>query len=315
MPDLRPSLHPAVAPVALRALLTGGPVDGRVVAVFPHAIYATVDTPTLVRRDVGEIATVVAVVTSDGIAQPNALIIRATAADLPFEGVTVGAPVRLGGGRVVVGSTTVVAAARWSERRPMLGSVDLAALVSGSGLLSAARRSDESADHAVETRRDRLAVALASDDLPAVVVAARDLVGLGSGLTPSGDDVLAGLLAGGRALARACGDAALDDLLLGLWRGIAPDLQERTTAISAALLGHAAAGEMTARAAAVTVALATGRGLAEAHAALLAVGHRSGADLASGLELAAVTVAHRARSTAAATAEHATPQTTAGDRR
>ena len=65
---------------------------------------------------------------------------------------------------------------------------------------------------------------------------AERLVGLGPGLTPSGDDYLGGML----VALRACGRAAQAD---SLWRWLKPRLSGRTSAISAAHLAAAAAGE------------------------------------------------------------------------
>jgi hypothetical protein len=62
------------------------------------------------------------------------------------------------------------------------------------------------------------------------------LVGLGPGLTPSGDDYLGGILVALRQLGRAAQAEAL-------WRWLQPRLAERTSAISAAHLVAAAAGE------------------------------------------------------------------------
>jgi hypothetical protein len=63
-----------------------------------------------------------------------------------------------------------------------------------------------------------------------------ELIGLGPGLTPSGDDYLGGVLIGLRWLGRG---AHADSL----WRWLAPRLAQRTSAISAAHLAAAAAGE------------------------------------------------------------------------
>jgi uncharacterized protein DUF2877 len=83
-----------------------------------------------------------------------------------------------------------------------------------------------------------LVVALeAGDRTQAAEVAAR-LVGLGPGLTPSGDDVLVGIEAALRALARpSAGFLAL----------AMDDVEWRTTAVAATLLRHAAAGEFAER--------------------------------------------------------------------
>ena len=62
------------------------------------------------------------------------------------------------------------------------------------------------------------------------------LVGLGPGLTPSGDDYLGGVMVALRLLGRGAQADAL-------WRWLEPRLLERTSAISAAHLAAAAAGE------------------------------------------------------------------------
>jgi len=66
--------------------------------------------------------------------------------------------------------------------------------------------------------------------------AAEQLIGLGPGLTPSGDDYFAGML----VALRAAGSGAQAELL---WRWLQPRLADRTSALSAAYLAAAAAGE------------------------------------------------------------------------
>ena len=65
---------------------------------------------------------------------------------------------------------------------------------------------------------------------------AEQLIGLGPGLTPAGDDYLGGMLVALRLAGRAMQAE-------GLWRWLQPRLKERTSAISAAHLAAAAAGE------------------------------------------------------------------------
>jgi hypothetical protein len=65
---------------------------------------------------------------------------------------------------------------------------------------------------------------------------AEGLIGLGPGLTPSGDDYLAGMLVALRAFGRP---TQADSL----WRWLAPRLPGRTSAISVAHLAAASAGE------------------------------------------------------------------------
>jgi hypothetical protein len=120
---------------------------------------------------------------------------------------------------------------------------------------------------------------------PGLTAAVLDLLGRGPGLTPAGDDLLAGLLVG------LAGRPDLRDPVAAAVLGAAP---RRTSWLSAELLSHAAQGRAAPAVVAVADALA-GYGdddaLPHALPALLAVGHTSGAALARGLLLAADTVA------------------------
>ena len=113
----------------------------------------------------------------------------------------------------------------------------------------------------------------------------RPLLGLGPGLTPAGDDLLAGLLVG---------LAGRPDLRDPLAAAVARHAPQRTTWLSAELLRLAADGYAAPAVVAVADALA-GHGpddaLRAALPALLSVGHTSGAALARGLLLAADTLA------------------------
>jgi hypothetical protein len=120
----------------------------------------------------------------------------------------------------------------------------------------------------------------ARDQLPALALArlaagdpdaVPDLVGRGDGLTPVGDDVLAGWLVTARATGRE---------ISAMTAAVRAQLH-RTTSLSATLLRHAADGEAIAP---FRTAVATGD--ADAVAGLLAVGHTSGAGMLLGATLA-----------------------------
>jgi len=104
----------------------------------------------------------------------------------------------------------------------------------------------------------------------AVPTEVEQLLGLGPGLTPSGDDYLGGAMVALHALAR-------DKQAQALWRWLQPRVAARTSAISAAHLAAAAEGEAHE---------ALHRVLQEpspaAFAALSAVGHCSGWDALAG---------------------------------
>ena len=106
---------------------------------------------------------------------------------------------------------------------------------------------------------------------------ARAIGGLGPGLTPAGDDTLAGIL----LIARARGGEAAEDGLVAVARGVA------TTSVASAFLEWAARGQTVEPAHDLLVAIAAGDApAAAAHlSALLRIGHTSGADLAYGLHL------------------------------
>lgn len=113
------------------------------------------------------------------------------------------------------------------------------------------------------------------------------LVGLGEGLTPSGDDVLVGVLAGLDAAREAPGDATAlrARLCAALERGTS-----RTTRLAAQMLDAAGAGFYAEPVLGVLETLALSkpdaRALERAVASLLAVGHRSGGDTLRGISAA-----------------------------
>jgi hypothetical protein len=124
-----------------------------------------------------------------------------------------------------------------------------------------------------------LAAAYRADDHDAVRRASRTLLGLGGGLTPSGDDLVGGALFG-RLLVAA--DAAR-------WRTVGAELAvealRASHVISAALLADLVAGASFAPLHATAEALARGDDAAalESAGVLAALGHSSGWDMLTGL--------------------------------
>lgn len=122
-----------------------------------------------------------------------------------------------------------------------------------------------------------VAVAAAGAAAGAPDAAVRSLVGRGAGLTPSGDDALAGLL----LVAHATGSLP----------GLAPAVRARlaaTTAVSGALLDAAADGYAAPAVVTIVDAVLDGDAAATAAAllAVLAIGHTSGRDLVTGVAAA-----------------------------
>lgn len=112
-----------------------------------------------------------------------------------------------------------------------------------------------------------------------------ELVGRGPGLTPSGDDVLAGALVAAHAVAHPL----LADWCERTRRALAT---RSTTAVSRGLLQHALAGWTVPQLADYLEAVCGDRATREAaRARLLAVGHSSGTALAAGADHALATAA------------------------
>lgn len=119
--------------------------------------------------------------------------------------------------------------------------------------------------------------ALARGDVGAAVGPTVGLIGLGVGLTPSGDDYLVGLL----AVLGATADPTRHELAAA----VAAHAPARTTAAGAAALVHAARGEFAERMHDLLIALAAGRSdrLASSIERAMAYGSTSGGDTLVGV--------------------------------
>lgn len=255
---------PAAVSERSARLVQGAPRHATVLAAFPTALYL----------QVGGHADVLPVVTRDGLRLPTAL---AVATSLPTVGwgAQPGDSVIVGGGDVHLPGVTVRAVRTWRPQPARRGS---AAVVGGHlATLPLPWRAPARA----------LARVLLSDQATPYLLAKRvgTLVGAGPGLTPSGDDVLCGVLLGLRLHPR--GSAAL---VADLWREVQPRLTA-TTSLSASLLREAADGYAAEPVALLLQRLAAVGSLRSGEAAtlsdaargVLAIGHTSGADLLGGL--------------------------------
>jgi hypothetical protein len=258
---------------------------------------------------------VLAVLCHDAVRLPCGLLLPATSAELPLTSLARASPGPSGdfmiGDHTVswtgaAGPVVVRAVREWAPARPPRGQVAASALAAVRAALGPGephpgdrqQRVDEcpvavaravvsghpwaevDADSGVGARLLADLAGAAGDPDASSAVAAR-LLGHGPGLTPSGDDLLAGFLIGAAAFGV---DASALRHAIGV---LAP---ARTTALSAALLRHAARGECIDELAAVAAVL-TGQPSALAvrqqAGRLLSVGHSSGAALALGLVIAA----------------------------
>ena len=255
--DVPVAVSTAVAP------LLHAPAAGTVLARFPAAAY--------VRLDGGA---VLALVTSDGLRLPCALVVAAGSTSSPFAGTAPGVAAAVGDGVLELDGVRYRPVRTWAPRERTGGRLQPAAVAELEGRLPPAPHVGETARR-LHAGTARLGDGLRTGD--GLAGAADALVGLGPGLTPAGDDVLAGVLV-------TC--VQLGHPLPAL----AARVRQRagaTTALSADLLRHAAGGRAAPPVLGLLDALVGTRPVGPALADLLAVGSSSGHDTATGVLLAA----------------------------
>jgi hypothetical protein len=276
-PSRAASAVPASASTGVAELLRGPVRPARVLTSLPSAVYLQVTT------DRG--ADVVGVLTSDAARLPLGCVLFRPSNGRPLVALPAGAPAEVGGGRIVVGDLAVSAAAWW-DPRPKLPSLRPALLPEGVRQLRTALYGE--GPHSAFNLPGlpggpggplaALRGAVRRADLDAALRTATRLVGLGPGLTPAGDDVMAGTMAGLVLL----GHPAAERFSGGVYALTAG----RTTELSRALLRHAMAGRVSGEYAAVLHGLVGERPLGPAIAGLMATGSTSGRALALGLSTA-----------------------------
>lgn len=243
------------ASTSLAAVLAGPRVPAEVLGVFPAAVYLAPASGGLV-----------AVLTSDAVRLPPAVVVAPTAADGPFADMSSSVEAAVGAGQVIVGGLRVRVVRQWRPARPW------PVPRSGAGAVPEFRAALQESGRPLPPVLATAAAALgAAPDAATAWRAADDLLGAGPGLTPAGDDVLAGYLLGrSRPLA-------------GLAAQVAAAALHRTTALSAALLSAAARGEGADVVVGAVDAVHGYRPVGPALGQLLAVGHTSGSALAAGI--------------------------------
>ncbi|QYC43511.1 hypothetical protein Nocox_29635 [Nonomuraea coxensis DSM 45129] len=268
------------ASTAVRPLLEATRRPARVLAAFPAGVYLEVRTELE--------PTVIAVITGDAVRLPNSVLL---AGGLPRA--EVGEEAWVGDRGVDLGPLSL-RVRRWWDPAPPLGPVDLAGLEAAAAVL--ARPAEPAPGLPGNGAVDALAAACGRGWLLGMATAAEQLVGLGPGLTPSGDDVLAGLLVTLRHLGTATGTERAVWLAGWLAATVTFDARTRTTPLSATLLHCAARGEASPEVTAVLRGVAGAQQLEPALRRLRRVGHTSGADLAQGVAIGVDAVLSLARS-------------------
>jgi len=280
-----------VASAAIADLLDGPARPAELIGSFPVAVY------------VKAAGGVVALVSPDGVRLPNAMVLSRVDHESVVRHAATG-PVQVGYGEVRLGPVRVTPR-RWWDPVPRLGRVDGGLLA---GRLDAVRAIlpnwPDDADPAagrLRAGREALASALAgtgdfagTGDLAGTV---RSLVGLGAGLTPAGDDLLAGVMAGLVVFGTALERRDVRTLASRMRQEVVAHAAA-TTPLAADLAEHAARGALVQPATDLCRAIAdqrpgAGSALTPAVERLLRVGHTSGRDLAEGLLLGASTALPR----------------------
>ena len=260
------TLWPAAVSERSAALLDGRPRRATVLGAFRTALYL----------QVGGHAQVLPVVTPGGLRLPTALAV-ATVLPTVGWGTQPGDEVVVGGGEVRLSSLTIRAVRTWRPQQVVTAAVGPGFVATPLAPLWLAWRA---------TSRT-LTEGLMAGDGRSLADRVTTLVGAGPGLTPSGDDVLCGILLGLRLHPR--GSVSRVERL---WAALEARLTT-TTSLSAALLVEAAQGYAVAPVVRLVQALGgptadTAGGpdttpVADAVHSVLAIGHSSGADLLGGL--------------------------------
>jgi hypothetical protein len=269
---------------AVELPLVGPTRRATVVASTPVATYVTVDDPE---------RAILCLATADAVRVPCALVLQAKTLPPPPPEGTIGT---VGGGVMTLAGRSFRVARWWRPPRPRgLGAAAPSRLAGAVRWLTG--RVADPLDSAGQAAVADLVQALAIGASPAPAVAR--LLGRGPGLTPTGDDVLAGAL--------VCLNALGAPAAAVLGQAVLAAAPSATTTVSAALLRHAARGECVPQLADLLDAVgADGVGqrgtvggadpaagaLPRTAGALLAVGNCSGAGLLHGV-IVALGIAHR----------------------
>jgi hypothetical protein len=243
-----------------------------VLGAFPSAAYVGLEASLGAQAP-----SVVALVTAHAVRLPNALVVGGTA---PWTA-ALGGSAEIGGGEVRVGALVLHVTRWWAPPQPTTALPDAAPVPPErvDRLLAELDRHGTALPAPAAQALDALTEACNALDRAGAFAAAERLIGLGPGLTPAGDDALAGFLLAATHLH----PARQRPLLAALAQHLHAQASARTTALSATLLHHAAHGEAAAEAVDVLDALLGHGDLPGAVGRLLRVGHTSGADLTHGL--------------------------------
>ena len=264
----------AAASALVRPVLARPVTACDVVAASRTAVHVATGDPDL---------PVLSVIAPGGVRLPGACVLARAQPEVGLALLRLGAADHLlvGDGTVGLPDLSVVVRRWWS--RPVVRMPDRCPdLRAGAEALSSALgRAGRAMPPTVAEASDQLSDAIARDDGEATRRAVHAMVGLGPGLTPAADDVLAGALLCWHHLGLAGwpGAAASARTVLAA----ATERLDRTTAVSAALLHHASHGCSAPEALVLMDALRTPPAVAAALEGLVDIGHDTGSSVAYGV--------------------------------
>jgi hypothetical protein len=276
MPTVRSHARRVAASTRTRHLVAGPRRAGTVLGVFPTAVY--------VGFPAGRSSELAVVETADGLGLPRAATMAATSAEGPLQPVRAGDDASVGEGHLDLGPLALDVVRWWSPRAPRT----VTNPPYDDERLDAITRLVPALPTELQDRLDSLVASLCATHASSLAATTKALLGLGDGLTPQGDDMLAGLLVSLHA------ELATRPLASRLGDVVASQAPTRTTTLSAALLRDAADGfavpplvDLVDALHETEHAVPTGRPTthrtpADVVVPLLAVGHTSGAALAHG---------------------------------
>jgi hypothetical protein len=258
---------PTAADAVLHPVLAGPPRPARVLAATRAAAYVEL------AADHGSAGRLVAILTPAATRVPAGVLPAVDSLPL-VASLRPGDEVRLGAGALVAGGLRLVPVRWWDSRVPRLPCPAQAVPPPDPHLPEHLPELPDAVGQAAWALAQALAGPASERGVRSAV---SRLVGLGPGLTPAGDDVLAGALV---ALS-AAGDLPRRTALAAAVR----PLLGRTSTLSAAYLRHAAEGRAMPELARFLAAVAGGCAVGAVVEDLLRVGASSGVALASGAVL------------------------------
>jgi hypothetical protein len=306
------TVNVSTASAALLPLLRATPWQGHVAAVFQRSLLLGAPGGRLVHLHTGP-----------QLVSPFSLRLESTwARVLQAVPLSHGASVRLMGTVIDIAGRVRIeldGAAYYRAPKPPTGAIDAGAVqVALDALTRHERPGGFEGVPGVQTLVTSMQQAVTAGGVELIEAGARGLIGLGPGLTPSGDDFLVGCLRG--LWLMSPDEAATRDMFARLGARLLPDLKARTTQVGAEFIRYALEGsfaEVLDRAAEALLAPAHPPLVTAAAGHLLAQGDTSGGDTMRGLmacvdALSADLARHRSPTLEGGAAVTATSATTNG---